>query len=100
MRDLRGEGPSSSSLGGDVASPQPSVSFGLGGSVRLGGGQELTPPRDVLPARAAFALLPKSSEVFQREVESLSTGTWGSTREGAWPPAGNSGSRVLPGLLA
>ena len=46
-----------------MASPRPSVSFGLGGSVRLGGGQELTPPRDVLPARAAFALLPKSSAV-------------------------------------
>ena len=46
-----------------MASPQPSVSFGLGGSVRLGGGQELTPPRGVLPTRAAFALLPKSSVV-------------------------------------
>ena len=46
-----------------MASPQPSISFGLGGSVRLGGGQELTPPRGVLPTRAAFALLPKSSVV-------------------------------------
>ena len=46
-----------------MASSQPSVSLGLGGSVRLGGGQELTPPRDMLPARAAFALLPKSSAV-------------------------------------
>ena len=56
-----------------MASPQPSVPFGLGGSVRLGGEQWLTQPRAMLPARASFALLPKSSEVFQHEVECLST---------------------------
>ena len=50
-----------------MASPPPSISFGLGGSIYLWGkrgGQRLTTPQVVSPTRATIALSPKSFEVF------------------------------------